>query len=170
MQRFKLQACERENICNRGYTKRLFFFSKMVYYRVRGWASGEPPRIKLCWEPCSPQGEFSWFFNYLKDRPTLTKDFSHSLWGGKQQDTLQNLYKGATNRINTGRDWTHGKITKCTENICALLTEQKVKIAGYCFSIIYRLRQSRGRQKYEKKKKKRKYHRSYNVRNFSRKR
>ena len=57
-----------------------------------------------------------------------------------------------------------------TENICAFLTKQKVKIAGYCFSIIYRLRQSRGRQKYEKKKKKRKDHRSYNVRNFSRKR
>ena len=70
--------------------------------------------------------------------------------------------------INTGRDWTHGKITKCTENICALLTKQKDKIAGYCFSIICRLRRGRGRQKYEKKKKKRKDHRCYNVCNFSR--
>ena len=34
-----------------------------------------------------------------------------------------------------------------TENICAFLTKQKVKIAGYCFSIIYRLRRSRGRRK-----------------------
>ena len=68
--------------------------------------------------------------------------------------------------INTGRDWTHGKITKCTENICALMTKQKVKIAGYCFTIIYRLRRSRGR-KSMKKKEERKDHRSFNVRNFS---
>ena len=34
------QVCERSTFVNRRYTKRIPFWSKLVYKRVRGWISG----------------------------------------------------------------------------------------------------------------------------------